>query len=406
RRAGGAGPRPRRAPSTAHGRAAREPRPRRARCDSGRTDRRRAGGRAPSWSPGAPAEAGEGGRRTRSMLWSPFFLSSVDRFCHPLRATGSPAAAAELGGRLPGRRGPVGEPLRELLDGDDVAVYDGLLLVSERELLLQAQDVALGRDELDEVRLAGPVEVTAGAGHAVRTLVEEFVGAQAVAEVIEPPRLPGGRLLDRVLVDEHLDRPHVALEVTRVGVGLRELRRRDRHIVLRRGGRAVPEPCLQLEERHRLARVEELARDRCARPVARDGATGVLRGDLRHPAEDGDDRLVDQLSPPSPRPVHEQEVHALAGLAIDAPRLRGTDRLPRLDGLADLLIGGLGVVGLGLVHGDVDEADAILRRRRGGLLPPHAPDAQAADLVAAQAREEPHERYGPCVLNRVDVSLH
>src|SRR5690606_33570036 len=69
-------------------------------------------------------------------------------------------------------------------------------------------------------------------------------------------------------------------------------------------------------------------------------------------------------------------------------------------------IDGLGVVGLGLVHGDVDEADAILRRRRGGLLPPHAPDAQAADLVAAQAREEPHERYGPCVLNRVDVSLH
>jgi hypothetical protein len=67
----------------------------------------------------------------------------------------------------------------------------------------------------------GGVEVAAGAGHAVRALLEEAVGAPAVAQVVVLPWLAvscsaGG---DGVTVKEDLDGADVAGEVAGVGVG-------------------------------------------------------------------------------------------------------------------------------------------------------------------------------------------
>jgi hypothetical protein len=67
----------------------------------------------------------------------------------------------------------------------------------------------------------GFVEVAAGAGHPVRTLFEEGVGAPAVAQVVVLPGLAagGGAGGDGVAVEEDLDGADVAGEVASVGVG-------------------------------------------------------------------------------------------------------------------------------------------------------------------------------------------
>ena len=90
------------------------------------------------------------------------------------------------------------------------------------------------------------VEGAPRACHSVRALVEEVVRAVTVAEVIEPPRFSLGRgaALDRVLVDQHLDRADVPAEVAGVGVRLGQLRRaRSSRTAASRpasGGRAIP----------------------------------------------------------------------------------------------------------------------------------------------------------------------
>jgi hypothetical protein len=78
-----------------------------------------------------------------------------------------------------------------------------------------------------------------------------------VAEVEELPRSPGGRGagLDRLAVEEDLDDPDVAGEVAGVGVRPREGRRGDLGVVLGLRWRAMAEPGLDLEERHRLLRI-------------------------------------------------------------------------------------------------------------------------------------------------------
>src|SRR5437879_891910 len=75
-------------------------------------------------------------------------------------------------------------------------------------------------------------------------LFEEAVGAQTVAkiEVLPWGALSRGATGDRVSVDEHLDRAHVASEIASVVVRLCQRRRRDARIVLSRFRRTVPKP--------------------------------------------------------------------------------------------------------------------------------------------------------------------
>jgi hypothetical protein len=55
--------------------------------------------------------------------------------------------------------------------------------------------------------------------------------------------------------------------------------------------------------------------------------------------------------------VGEQQVHALAGLAVQDGGLGGPHRLPGGDGLSQERVNGLGECGAGLVNGDIEQAD-------------------------------------------------
>ena len=104
----------------------------------------------------------------------------------------------------------------------------------------------------------------------------------------------------------------------------------------------MPEPGLQLEQRHRFLGVVELAGDRRAGPVAGDVAADVGGGDAGFGAERRDDGAVDVSPGDRVGADGEQQVGLLSGLAVGAGRLGGPQRLLCLDGMADDRVDGLG----------------------------------------------------------------
>jgi len=111
----------------------------------------------------------------------------------------------------------VRESRYKLLMGGNALVHGPQFVIVERDILAQPQQVRLA---FQQQRLAGPlrqVVVAARAGHPVRALVEEVVGAVAVPEVVVLPRFVGRPARpDRILVDQHFDRAQVGLVVTTV----------------------------------------------------------------------------------------------------------------------------------------------------------------------------------------------
>jgi hypothetical protein len=83
------------------------------------------------------------------------------------------------------RRGwDVGEPVEEGVQGG-MAVVDGVaFFIDEWDLGAHALQVVLGLEQLSLGGALGGVEITTGASHPVRALLEEAVGAPAVAEVM------------------------------------------------------------------------------------------------------------------------------------------------------------------------------------------------------------------------------
>ena len=71
----------------------------------------------------------------------------------------------------------------------DPVLYGPQFVFIQGNLLPQPEQVRLGLDTLCLAGLLGYVEVTAGASHPMRALVEEVVGAIAVTEIVELPRL-------------------------------------------------------------------------------------------------------------------------------------------------------------------------------------------------------------------------
>jgi hypothetical protein len=144
----------------------------------------------------------------------------------------------------------------------------------------------------------------------VLALLEEGVGAAAVAEVEVLPRFAVGGAAggDRVAVDEDFDGAHVPREVAGVVVGPGQRVRGELRVVRGRLGRPVAEPFLQLEERHRLLGVVELAGDGGPGPVAGDVAADVCGGDAGLAAEHRDDGRVDVVLGDPAGAVGEQEV--------------------------------------------------------------------------------------------------
>ena len=104
------------------------------------------------------------------------------------------------------------------------AVFDcSAFVVGKRDLCQHLLQIAAGFQELGARRALGSIEVTAGAGHTVRALLKEAVGAEAMAEIEVLPwsAFSGSSTLDGVTVDQHLDRAYVPSEVAVVAAGLR-----------------------------------------------------------------------------------------------------------------------------------------------------------------------------------------
>lgn len=95
-------------------------------------------------------------------------------------------------------------------------------VVGERDGCEHALEVVLGFQQLGLAGVLGDVEVASCARHPVRALLEEGVGAVAVAEVVVLPGLPvrGGAGGDGVPVEQDLDGADVAGEVPGLGIGL------------------------------------------------------------------------------------------------------------------------------------------------------------------------------------------
>ena len=159
----------------------------------------------------------------------------------------------------------------------------------------------------------------------------------------------------------------------------------------------MPEPGLQLEQRHRFLGVVELAGDRGPRPVAGDVAANVGGRDTCFGAQRRDDRAVDVVLRDGVTADGEQDVDVLAGLAVQRLGLRGPDLGPRLEGLSQQRIDGFGECRAGLVHGHVEQADGVVGQHVPSftgdgvplLLPAHAADPEPGDLIAAQTAEQP-----------------
>src|SRR5207244_7404870 len=126
----------------------------------------------------------------------------------------------------------------------------------------------------------------------MRTLIEEFVAAQSVAQIVVSPGFVRCAALDRLLIDQDVHHSQIALEIMCLGVGARQACWCEGDVMLCRYRRAMPKPCLQFEQSHRLACVEELARNRRARAVAADRSTGIGTRDTGLAAEHGNQSTV------------------------------------------------------------------------------------------------------------------
>src|SRR5258708_4175150 len=236
----------------------------------------------------------------------------------------------------------------------------------------------------------------------MRALLEEAIRAQTMAEVKVLPWSPrrGGAAGDRVSVDEHLDRADIASEIAGVVVRLSQRGRRDARVVLGGFRRPMPQPGLELEERHGLFGVVQLAGDRGPSAMAGDASARIFEWNTRLAAKQRNQGLVEVRRPEQTAAPGEQHRGALTRLAIDKQRLWLPLQLPSRKGLADHGIDRFGVAATGLMGGYVKQARRALITLTIGRnasswravrpLPADAPDAQAHKLIAAQG-EQPRD---------------
>src|SRR5437899_12714455 len=137
-------------------------------------------------------------------------------------------------GAWPSRGGDVGKVPEQAIDGGLTVLDCGALVVREWDLSEHPLEVRLCLEQLDLRGVLWQVEVAPSTGHPVAALLEEIVGAVAVTEVEVLPGLALSRSArtDRLAIDEDLDSPDVACEVTGVFIGLGQLDRADSDVVL------------------------------------------------------------------------------------------------------------------------------------------------------------------------------
>lgn len=103
----------------------------------------------------------------------------------------------------------------------EAILHGGALLLRERDFLLEAEQVRPPFQELRGHRFLRAVERAFRAGHPMRALVEEVVGAVAVPQVVEAPGCArrGRPSPHRCLVNEHLHTPDIPAKVVGIGIG-------------------------------------------------------------------------------------------------------------------------------------------------------------------------------------------
>lgn len=156
-----------------------------------------------------------------------------------------------------GGRGDIRQLVQELLKRADAVVNRCQLGLIERDLLAHSQEVRFPLQQLSTARVLRGIEPALGARHPMRALVKEVVGAVAVAQIVELPRLFGGLPTQNKLpINQNLDRAHIAREIAGITERLRQLRGADIQVMLCRVCPLVPEPALEFKQRQRLLRVE------------------------------------------------------------------------------------------------------------------------------------------------------
>ena len=147
--------------------------------------------------------------------------------------------------------------------------------------------------------------------------------------------------------------------------------------------------------------------------MAGDVAADVGSRDAGLAAQRRDDPVVDVALVDPADADGEQEVHPLAGLAVQQLGLRRPHGLPCLDGLAQQRVDRLGERGAGLMGGHVQQADRVAGEYLAGVpadghpvvLPADASHAQPGDLVAALTGKQPGERDRADHLDRVHAAV-
>jgi hypothetical protein len=161
----------------------------------------------------------------------------------------------------------------------------------------------------------------------------------------------------------------------------------------------MPEPGLELEQRHRLLRDEQLRGDRARarwlvmRPRASRSGTPALRHNR------GDQRAIEILRWKVLAAETEEHRDGLARLSIEEIRLNRAPLLPRVNRLADERVDRFGEGRSGLIRRYIEQtcrvfANHVLRCGRGtrrASLPADTSDTEPHQLVAAEPSEQPGE---------------
>src|SRR5207244_7700811 len=197
------------------------------------------------------------------------------------------------------------------------------------------------------------------------TLFKEAVRAETVTQVEVLPGCTLGRCAagDRLSIDKHLDRTYVPRKIASVVVCLGEGRRRNARVVLGRLGRTMPQPGLQLEQRHWLLGVVELAGDRGPSAMAGDPPARIFHRYAAFTAQQRNQGFVEVEWRQCTTTPGEQQRDALASLAIDEEWLWPALLLPIGNDVADERINRFGVTASGLVCRHVKQAGRGTTRR-------------------------------------------
>src|SRR5438105_15626712 len=118
-----------------------------------------------------------------------------------------------------GRSRNVDQLLKKLFHRSNPIIDRSYFCLAQWYLLAELHQVRFALQELHLRGMFGQIEIAFRTSHAVRTLLEEIVGAVAVSKIVEFPRLiHRTSAADDLLIHKHLNCSQIPREVTCVSV--------------------------------------------------------------------------------------------------------------------------------------------------------------------------------------------